>query len=141
MAAERGGRQESACARLCGGPKGDDLKAGIEKSAYPGKVKTTLDGTNQMAYRTGETETAARGYFMYYSGKDPSAVRYKNWKTHFAVVSDAPSGFIAGVQPYHWTQVVNIRRDPFETAVRTQIKTLMGAGGAVTSVKVVEFPV
>ena len=28
--------------------------------------------------------------------------------------------------PYHWTQVVNIKRDPFETSVGQQIKTLIG---------------
>jgi hypothetical protein len=60
---------------------------------------------------TGKSEKSARDHFLYYSGKDPSAVRYKNWKMYFAMVSDAPSGFISGVLPYHWTQVVNIKRD------------------------------
>ena len=32
-------------------------------------------------------------------------------KMYFAMVSDAPAGFIRGVVPYHWTQVVNIKRD------------------------------
>src|SRR6478735_1744566 len=55
--------------------------------------------------------------FLYYSGKQPSAVRYKNWKMYFAMVSDSPAGFINGVVPYAWTQVVNIKRDPFETYI------------------------
>ncbi|MGO7969096.1 hypothetical protein ACC720_37890, partial [Rhizobium ruizarguesonis] len=42
-------------------------------------------------------------------------------------------GFIHGVQPYSWTQVVNIKRDPFETSVGAQIKTLFGMGGAIAS--------
>jgi hypothetical protein len=50
---------------------------------------------------------------------------------YFAMVSDAPSGFITGVVPYHWTQVVNIKRDPFETAIGEQVKTLFGLGGAL----------
>jgi arylsulfatase len=116
-----------------GGPKGNDLKAELEKGTYPGIVKTTLDGVNQMAYLTGEAEDAARDYFMYYSGKDPSAVRFKNWKMYFAMVSDDPTGFLAGVLPYHWTQVVNIKRDPFETSVGSQLKTLMGVGGAIAA--------
>jgi hypothetical protein len=29
------------------------------------------------------------------------------------------------VIPYHWTQVVNVKRDPFETSIGQQIKTLM----------------
>ncbi len=35
--------------------------------------------------------------------------------------------------PYHWTQVVNIKRDPFETSVGSQQKTLFGMGGAIAS--------
>ena len=33
---------------VAGGPKGDGLKKEIEQGAYPGIVKTTLDGVNQM---------------------------------------------------------------------------------------------
>ncbi|MEH6834184.1 MULTISPECIES: arylsulfatase [Falsihalocynthiibacter] len=116
---------------LAGGPKENDLRAQIEKGTYPGIVKTTLDGVNQRDYLLGESDTAARDTFMYYSGKDPSAVRYKNWKMYFAMVSDDPAGFTTGVQPYHWTQIVNIKRDPFETSVGSQLKTLQGVGGAL----------
>ena len=118
---------------IAGGPKGDGLKQRIEAGQYPGIVKTTLDGVNQVEYLTGKSEKSARDHFLYYSGKDPSAVRYKNWKMYFAMVSDAPSGFINGVVPYHWTQVVNIKRDPFETSVGAQQKTLFGMGGAIAS--------
>jgi arylsulfatase A-like enzyme len=116
---------------IAGGAKGNELKAQIERGAYPGIVKTTLDGVNQRAYMEGTSDKSARDVFFYYSGKDPSAVRYKNWKMYFAMVSDAPSGFLTGVVPYHWTQVVNIKRDPFETAIGEQIKTLFGMGGAL----------
>ncbi|GLK84046.1 arylsulfatase [Ancylobacter defluvii] len=116
---------------IAGGAKGNELKAKIEQGSYPGIVKTTLDGVNQRAYLEGSTEKSARDTFFYYSGKDPSAVRYKNWKMYFAMVSDAPAGFISGVMPYHWTQVVNIKRDPFETSIGDQIKTLFGMGGAL----------
>lgn len=116
---------------IAGGPKGNELKAEIEKGAYPGIVKTTLDGVNQRDYLEGKSEKSARDTFFYYSGKDPSAVRYKNWKMYFAMVSDAPEGFLTGVIPYHWTQVVNIKRDPFETSVGEQLKTLFGQAGAL----------
>src|SRR3954463_12774220 len=118
---------------IAGGPKGDALKQRIEAGQYPGIVKTTLDGVNQIDYLSGKSEKSEREHFLYYSGKDPSAVRYKNWKMYFAMVSDAPAGFIAGVQPYHWTQVVNIKRDPFEASVGSQTKTLFGMGGAIAS--------
>jgi arylsulfatase A-like enzyme len=116
---------------IAGGAKGNELKAQIEKGAYPGIVKTTLDGVNQIDYLTGKSDKSARDTFLYYSGKQPSAVRYKNWKMYFAMVSDDPAGFIHGVVPYHWTQVVNIRRDPFETSIGEQQKTLFGLGGAL----------
>ncbi|HEY9454700.1 MAG TPA: sulfatase-like hydrolase/transferase, partial [Bradyrhizobium sp.] len=116
-----------------GGAKGDALKKRIEAGQYPGIVKTTLDGVDQTEYLTGRSEKSARDTFFYYSGKDPSAVRYKNWKIYFTMVSDAPQGFIAGALPYHWAQVVNIKRDPFETSIGAQYKTLMGLGGVIGS--------
>ncbi len=116
---------------IAGGPKGDALKKEIEAGQYKGLVKTTLDGMDQRDYLEGKVQKSPRDHFFYYSGKNPSAVRYKNWKMYFAMVSDDPAGFVAGVIPYSWTQVVNIKRDPFETSIGNQIKTLMGVGGAL----------
>src|SRR3954466_9964523 len=118
---------------IAGGDKGDALNRRIMAGSYPGIVKTKLDGVDQTEYLAGRSEKSARDTFFYYSGKDPSAVRYKNWKIYFAMVSDAPAGFITGVLPYHWAQVVNIKRDPFETSVGSQYKTLMGLGGTIGS--------
>jgi arylsulfatase A-like enzyme len=118
---------------IAGGPKGDGLKKQIEAGQYPGIVKTTLDGVDQREFLEGKSQKSARDTFFYYSGKDPSAVRYKNWKMYFAMVSDAPAGFVTGVVPYHWTQVVNIKRDPFEISIGSQYKTLMGVGGAISA--------
>jgi len=118
---------------IAGGAKGDELNKRIMAGNYPGIVKTKLDGVDQTEYLAGRSEKSARDTFFYYSGKDPSAVRYKNWKIYFAMVSDNVQGFIAGVQPYHWAQVVNIKRDPFETSLGSQVKTLMGQGGAIGS--------
>ena len=75
---------------IAGGPKGDGLKKQIEAGKYPGIIKTTLDGVNQIDYLTGKSDKSARDNFLYYSGKQPSAVRYKNWKMYFAMVSDLP---------------------------------------------------
>ena len=41
---------------IAGGPKGNDLKAQIEKGEYPGIVKTTLDGVNERDYLEGKAE-------------------------------------------------------------------------------------
>ena len=116
---------------IAGGPKGNELKKQIEAGKYPGIVKTTLDGVNQIDYLTGKSDKSARDTFFYYSGKDPSAVRYKNWKIYFTMVSQSPEGFVAGALPYHWAQVANIKRDPFETSVGDRPKTMFGMGGAL----------
>jgi hypothetical protein len=118
---------------IAGGAKGDALKKRIEAGQYPGIVKTTLDGVDQTEYLSGRSEKSARDTFFYYSGKDPSAVRYKNWKIYFTMVSDNPAGFLSGALPYHWAQVVNIKRDPFETSIGSQYKTLFGMGGAISA--------
>jgi arylsulfatase A-like enzyme len=115
---------------IAGGPTGDDLKAQIERGEYPGIVKTTLDGVNQRDILEGKSESA-RDHIFYYSGSTPSAVRYKNWKMYFGMVSQDPTGFITGVIPYAWTQVCNIKRDPFETSVGEFAKTMFGTGGAL----------
>ncbi len=118
---------------IAGGDKGDALNKRIMAGQYPGIVRTKLDGVDQTEYLSGRSENSARDTFFYYSGKEPSAVRYKNWKIYFTMVSDAPTGFIAGPLPYHWAQVVNIKRDPFETSIGSQFKTLIGVGGSIGS--------
>jgi arylsulfatase len=117
---------------IAGGPKGDDLKKQIEKGAYPGVLKTTLDGVNQLAYLEGTSEKSARDYFFYYSGATPSAVRYKNWKFYYTMAPGGATGWFKGLETYHWTMVQNIKRDPFEQCVGLgDQKTVMGFGGAL----------
>jgi arylsulfatase A-like enzyme len=116
---------------IAGGAKGNDLKAQIEKGAYPGIVKTTLDGFDQRAYLEGTSETSARENFFYYSGATPSAVRYKNWKMYYTMAQGGADGWILPLVPYHFTLVQNIKRDPFEQAVGPNQKTALGMGGAL----------
>ncbi len=56
---------------IAGGPKGDGLKKQIEKGEYPGIVKTTLDGINQIDYLTGKSDKSARGVFLLLLQQDP----------------------------------------------------------------------
>jgi arylsulfatase len=70
---------------LAGGPKGNDLKKQLEQGSYPGIVRTTLDGFNQVAYLTGQSNESARDVFYYFSGATQSAVRYKNWKMYYTM--------------------------------------------------------
>ena len=103
---------------IAGGPKGDELKKQIEDGKYPGIVKTTLDGVNQLDYLEGKSEKSARDYFFYYSGSTPSAVRYKNWKMYYTMAQPGAEGWIMPLIPFHWTLVQNIKRDPFEQCGR-----------------------
>src|SRR4249920_35384 len=118
---------------IAGGPKGDELKKKIEAGTYPGIVKTTLDGVDQRDYLEGASEKSAREVFFYYTGSQPSAVRYKNWKFYYTMVPDTATGGLYGATTYHWTQIVNIKRDPFEQTVGADAKSLLGYAGSIGS--------
>jgi arylsulfatase len=116
---------------IAGGPKGDELKKQLEAGRYPGIVKTTLDGFNQLDYLTGKSEKSARDFFYYFSGSTPSAVRYKNWKMYYNMAQPGAEGWILPLVPFHFTLVQNIKRDPFEQAVGLSQKSAMSVGGAI----------
>jgi arylsulfatase len=117
---------------IAGGAKGNDLKKQIEAGQYPGIVKTTLDGVNQVDYLSGKSEKSARDTFFYYTGQHPSAVRYKNWKFYYTMVPTGnPGDALLGAQTYHWSLVDNIKRDPFEMATGATQGTMFGIGGAL----------
>ena len=118
---------------IAGGPKGDALKKQIEAGSYPGIVKTTLDGVDQRAYLEGTSDKSAREVFFYYTGSQPSAVRYKNWKFYYTMVPDTGTGGLFGAQTFHWTQIANIKRDPFEQTVGSDAKSLLGYAGSIGS--------
>jgi arylsulfatase A-like enzyme len=119
---------------IAGGPKGNALKKEIEAGKYPGMVKTTLDGVNQMDYLTGKSENSARDTFFYYSSSHPSAVRYKNWKMYFAIAPETATGFLVpGVQTQFAAGVVNLKRDPFEMSWGTEKKANFWFSGALAA--------
>jgi len=118
---------------IAGGPKGDDLRKQIEAGAYPGIVKTTLDGFDQRDYLEGKSKTSARDVFFYFSGSTPSAVRYKNWKMYYNMSQPGADGWLLPLIPFHFTLVQNIKRDPFEQAVGESQKTALGLGGALAA--------
>jgi arylsulfatase len=116
---------------IAGGAKGNTLNEQIMGGRYPGIVKTKLDGVNQIDYLSGKSEKSAREVFFYYTGPRPSAVRYKNWKLYYTMVGAGPMDGLTGAVSYHWTQIANIKRDPFETTVGSDGKSLLGMGGAL----------
>ena len=102
---------------IAGGPKGDELNKQIMAGKYKGIVKTKLDGVNQIDYLTGKSEKSARDVFFYYQGRLPSAVRYKNWKFYYTMMGSTGASALGPPVTYHWTQLQNIKRDPFEDNV------------------------
>jgi len=121
---------------IAGGPKGDGLKAQLEAGKYPGIVKTTLSGVDQRDYLEGKTDHSARDYFFYYTGPIPSAVRYKNWKLYYTMEGSSGLSSLAGAQTFGWTQLTNLKRDPFEQAVGgvgEEVKAVLAVGGALAA--------
>jgi arylsulfatase len=118
---------------IAGGPKGNALNEQIMAGTYKGIRKTKLDGVDQTDYLEGKSAKSARDTFFYYTGAQPSAVRYKNWKMYYTMVPDTATGGLFGASSYHWTQLTNLKRDPFETTVGAETKSLIGYGGSIAS--------
>src|SRR5947207_12459034 len=107
---------------IAGGPKGDELNKQIMGGKYKGIGKTKLDGFNQINYLTGKSEKSNREYFFYYQGRNPSAVRYKNWKFYYTMMGSTGLDALDPATTFHWTQLQNIMRDPFENNVGEEQK-------------------
>ncbi len=114
---------------IAGGSKGEELNQQIMTGKYPGIVKTKLDGFNQI----GKSEKSNREYFFYYQGRAPSAVRYKDWKFYYSMMGSTGLAALDPAVTYHWTQVQNIMRDPFENNVGAEQKGAFAAGGSLGS--------
>jgi arylsulfatase A-like enzyme len=94
-----------------------DVKEKLAEGHQAGdkKFRVHLDGYNFLPYLKGETETGPREEYLYFSqGGELNAVRWNDWKVHFAV----QTGNIAfGTRDVTgWPTIVNLRADPFERA-------------------------
>ncbi len=117
---------------IAGGPKGNDLNKQIMEGKYEGIVKTRLDGFNQLSYLTGKSESN-RDSFFYYQGRLPSALRYKNWKFYYSMMGTEGASALGPPVTFHWTQVQNIKRDPFEQCIGEEQKSVLSMGGALAA--------
>ena len=119
---------------IAGGPKGNALNEQIMAGKYKGIVKTKLDGVNQIDYLTGKSaKSATRRLLLLLGFASPRQCGTRTGRSTSRWSADDPAGFIAGPLPYAWAQVVNIKRDPFETSIGQQNKTLLGMGGALAA--------
>jgi hypothetical protein len=115
---------------IAGGPKGGGLRTRIEAGQYPGILKTTLDGFDQRDYLEGKSDSV-RDTFFYYSGAVPSAVRWKDWKWYYTMAQPGAEGWILPLVPFHWALVDNLKRDPFEQAVGSDVQSAFWIGGSL----------
>ncbi len=81
--------------------------------------KVHLDGYNILPYLTGEEEESPRESIFYFSDDgDLLALRYDNWKLHFAQ-QRVPGTFQLWTEPFVSTRIpwmYNLRTDPYERA-------------------------
>ncbi len=88
----------------------EDLKSGHRAGAKTFRVH--LDGYNQLPLLTGNAASARHEVFYFDAGGNLNALRYDDWKIHFAIMEgDITQAYRR--QP-SWPWVVNLRMDPFE---------------------------
>ena len=119
---------------IAGGPKGDGLKKQIEAGKYPGIVKTTLDGVDQLDYLTGKSDKSARDSSSTSRARRRRRSATRTGRCTTRCRSPAPDGWIMPLVPFHFTLVQNIKRDPFEQAVGHRRRSRrMSIGGALAA--------
>jgi arylsulfatase A-like enzyme len=97
-----------------------DIAAKLKQGYTAGKktFKVYTDGFNLLPYWKGEVKENPRPGFLYWSDDgDLMALRYGNWKVHFA--EQRAEGFDTWEEPFVHLRVpklFNLRSDPFENA-------------------------
>ena len=97
-----------------------DIVAKLKQGYTAGKktFKVYIDGFNLLPYWKGEVKENPRPGFLYWSDDgDLMALRYGNWKVHFA--EQRAEGFETWQEPFVHLRVpmlFNLRSDPFENA-------------------------
>ena len=117
---------------IAGGPKGDGLKKQIEKGAYT----RASSRPRSMAMTSAITLKASRSTRpVTFSSTIPARNRpLSGTRTGSSTTRWCPTRPRAGSwapSTFHWTQIGNILRDPFEIAVGNADKTALGYGGAL----------
>lgn len=90
-----------------------DIKEKLLKGYSAGgtKYKVHLDGYNLLPYMSGKEAESPRNEFFYFGEHNLFAIRYKDWKVHFATKNDWFAGqLVTPTIP----RPVNLRSDPFE---------------------------
>jgi arylsulfatase len=70
-----------------------------------------IDGVNNLDYWTGKSGESARTDFIYYYESQLTAIRYRQWKAHFATKQDYYAPLVEQTFPI----LFNLRADPYES--------------------------
>jgi arylsulfatase len=97
-----------------------DIAAKLKKGYTAGKktYKVYIDGFNLLPFLKGEAKENPRPGFLYWGDEgDLMAIRYGNWKVHFAEQrSEGADAWQDPLTPLRCPKLVNLRTDPFEEA-------------------------
>jgi arylsulfatase A-like enzyme len=97
-----------------------DIVEKCKKGYVAGKktYKVHLDGFNLIPFLKGETKQSPRPGFLYWGDEgDLMAIRYGNWKIHFAVQRhEGAAAWQDALVNLKFPLLVNLRSDPFEEA-------------------------
>jgi len=97
-----------------------DISAKLKKGYTAGKktYKVYIDGFNLLPYWKGEVKENPRPGFLYWGDEgDLMAIRYGNWKVHFAEQrAEGADAWQDPLTPLRCPKLVNLRTDPFEEA-------------------------
>ena len=99
-----------------------DIKEKLLKGYQVGdkNFKVHLDGYNMLPYWKGEVKESPRNEIFYFDQKgNLNALRYKNWKLHFAYM-EGPINEAFRITPA-WPVVINLRADPFEVSWKSSM--------------------
>lgn len=84
--------------------KGDKLGTNTLHRSY-------IDGVNNLDYWTGKSDHSNRDVFYYYAEARLQAIRFGNWKVHFAI----RDGYYGNTTTLELPWLFNVRQDPFES--------------------------
>jgi len=97
-----------------------DINAKLKKGYTAGKktFKVYIDGFNMLPLWKGEVKKNPRPGFLYWGDEgDLMALRYGNWKIHFAVQrAEGANAWQEPLVPLRFPMLFNLRTDPFEQA-------------------------
>jgi arylsulfatase len=90
---------------------GAKLRAGYTAGGH--NYKVYLDGVDQAALLAGTAAGSRDTVFFFDDNANLNAIRWRDWKVHFATMAD----WSTGRQQLTFPLMVNLRTDPFETSL------------------------